>query len=438
MMRTTLLNPVVWLLTMTCAAALVGAIRRERARPTVDRVVTLATTWPALAILVVLAAGGLGSRLVLGYLSPGAYAEEVVGARAFLAERRVYGGDARAELTQWMAEAPASADAWTLPGITPCQASALRTRPQFYTSQGHPPTLLLASVPVVQVLGGRGLYVVLALTSAIACVVIAGVLLREAGVTPRSRAAVLLGAAVVGWQPIVAGIRQGDAVVPAGALVVLAWHWARGHAVRAGIAGGVASCMTLPALAVLPALCRVGWPAGAVASTVLVVVAAIVAGIAGPLVFVDFSSTLTLSARTYAQAAYNYALMGRGLTQGLDTLVLGMIAVTVIVTVWRGRTRDTAIGAWMTVGLLVAPVVWSQHLVLTLVPLAVLFRRAATGPALALAAWAGLALLLSLPDPAVALLFEVLVSVSPALATVPVVSVALVALWCWLVVPVAT
>lgn len=437
-MRTTLLNPVVWLLTMTCAAALAGAFRRERAGPTVERVVTIATTWPALTILVLLAAGGLGSRLVLGYLSPGAYAEEVVSARAFLAERRVYGGDARTELTTWMAEAPAGVDAWTLPGITPCQARALDGRPQFYTSQGHPPTLLLASVPVVQALGGRGLFVVIALASAIAGVVMVGVLLREAGLTSQSRVALLLGAAMFGWQPVVAGIRQGDAVVVAGALIVLAWHWTRGNALLAGVAGGVASCMALPALAVIPALCRIGWRAGAVAAAVMIAVAAMVAGIAGPLVFVDFAGTLTLSSRTYAQAAYNYALVGRGLTLGLDTVVLATIAVAVIVTVWRGRTRDTAIGAWMAVGLLVAPIVWSQHLVLTLVPLAVLFRRASTGPALALAAWAGLALLLSLPDPAVALLFEVLVRVSPALATVPVVSVALAALWFWLIVPAAS
>ena len=38
-----------------------------------------------------------GSRAVLGYLSPGTYAEGVVGARAFLAERQLYNGDERAE-----------------------------------------------------------------------------------------------------------------------------------------------------------------------------------------------------------------------------------------------------------------------------------------------------------------------------------------------------
>jgi Glycosyltransferase family 87 len=433
-MRTTLLNPTVWLLAITGAVSLAGAVRGQRARPSFDRVVRLATTWTALAMLGVLAVVGLGSRLVLGYLSPGAYAEEVVGARAYMAERTVYGADARMELQQWMSEAPASMDPWALPGITPCQASAMGNRPRFYTSQGHPPTLLLASVPVVQALGGRGLYVLLALASLVAGAVVVVIVARETGAAGQVRVAWLLGATLLGWQPVVAGIRQGDAVVLAGALVVVAWHGMRREAPGTGIAGGVAASLTLPALAVIPALLRARGHAGTVACAVLTAIAGAVTLAAGPLVLVDFSSTLLLSARTYAEAAQNYALMGRALVNGLDRLALGTLVIAAAATFWRGRSRDTAIGAWMTLGLLAAPIVWSQHLVLAFVPILVVCRRIVrNGSALALAGWALLVLLLSLPDPAVAHLHDLQVMLSPGLATIPVVSLGLIALWAWLV-----
>ncbi len=433
-MRTTLLNPVVWLLTATCAGALAGALGGARARQSVDRVVKLATSWPVLAILVTLAGAGLGSRLVLGYLSPGAYAEEVVGARAYLAQRQMYADDARTELRKWMSEAPAPADPWSLPGITPCQGNAMGNRPQFYTSQGHPPTLLLASVPIVHVAGGRGLYLLLALASLVAGGLVVVVVLREAGVAVRSRTALLAAATIFGWQPVVAGIRQGDAVVLAGALVVLAWHWTRHDAVKAGIAGGVAASIALPALAAVPALIRARGRAGAVACAVLAGMAVAVTAGAGPLVFIDFSNTLMLSARTYAEATHNYALAGRALINGFDGLALGTLAVAAAASAWRGRSIDSAFGAWMTLGLLAAPIVWSQHLVLALVPLIVVCRRiVSNGSSLALAAWALLVLSLSLPDPAVSHLHDLVGVAAPSLAAVPVVSVGLVALWAWLV-----
>ena len=132
---------------------------------------------------------------------------------------------------------------------------------------------------------------------------------------------------------------------------------------------------------------------------------------------------------------HNYALVGRALIHSLDGPTLGTLVVAAGVSVWRGRTRDTAFGAWMTLGLIAAPIVWSQHLVLALVPLVVVFRRIVSGgSSLALAGWALLVLLLSLPDPAVAHLHDLLASFWPALSTVPVVSLGLVGLWAWLLI----
>ena len=436
-MLTTLLNPTIWLLAATVVAAVVGAARGEDACRSLNRVIRWATTAPALAVLLLLAGGGLGSRLVLGFLSPGAYAEEVLAARAFLAQRTVYGGDDRAELRKWTSEAPAPTDPWALPGITPCQASAMNSRPQFYTSQGHPPMLLLASVPVVRLVGGRGLYVLLTLASLAGVALAWIVLARQAGLAARSATALLLGAAIFGWQPVIAGVRQGDAVVLAGSLVMLAWRLARQDVpVWSGLAGGLAACLTLPALAVIPALARTRGRAGLVACALVAGAGVSVMAVGGPLVFADFSSTVSASAKTYAEAIHNYALVGRILLTGTGTgaLVLGSLAtLAALATFWRGRSVDIAFGAWMTLGLLASPIVWSQHLVLALVPLVVLFQHVVSSrSALALAAWALLVLVLSLPDPAVAHVHDFVALRLPVLSAFSVVSLGLVVLWAWL------
>ncbi len=434
-MRTTAANPALWLLALTALVAVAGAVRHDSARQSAQRVMRWATTTPVLALTVILALGGLGSRAVLGYLSPGTYAEEVVGARAFLAERQLYNGDERAEFGKWLTEAPPVIAPWTLPGITTCQASAMEQRPRFFTSQAHMPTLLLSSVPVVHLVGGRGLYLVLVIGFIAAIVAMVGVVLREGEIEWRSRLGILGFAAIAGWQPVLAGIRQGDAALMAAALVALCWHFVRrGRMGPAGLVGGAAACLVLPALGTLPALWRSSRSACVIALSICLggLAAAVAAG--GLMVMPDFADALAVTARTYAQSMPNYAIIGRANLAGMDTwILLGAFLVAALLSAWRGRTADAAFGTFTVLGLLAAPVVWSQQLTLALVPLAVVFRRVcATGTSLALAAWAVLAALLSLPDPAVASLSGLLAPFSPTAAMWPVVPGALLVLWAWL------
>ena len=143
-----------------CSAARPGASRaRSPAGRALDDVVRTATTVPVLAVLALASGGAVASRAVIGYLSPGAYAEEVLAAREFLSERHVYRGDDRAQFARWLREERPATEPWALPGISVCQASAFEHRPQFYTSQAHTPMLLLGSVPLVHLVGGRGLFV---------------------------------------------------------------------------------------------------------------------------------------------------------------------------------------------------------------------------------------------------------------------------------------
>ena len=101
-MRTTVLNPTIWLLAATAVAALVGSARRRDAQEVSRALLRWACAWPVLILVTALAIFGVGSRVVLGYLAPGAYAEEVIAARTFLATGQLYSGDARSELAEWL------------------------------------------------------------------------------------------------------------------------------------------------------------------------------------------------------------------------------------------------------------------------------------------------------------------------------------------------
>lgn len=432
-MRTTFLNPTLWLLGAAFVSALIGVRRGEDARRSLDRVVRIGVRPAVLAALLLLAGGGMASRVAIGYMSPGAYAEEVLGARAFLSGRGLYDGDARAELSTWMEESASAAEPWTLPGLTPCQSSAHADRPRFYTSQGHPPTLLLASVPVVSLLGGHGLYLVFVAASMAMLLVAVRALLGESSKALRSHHAFLLGAALFGWQPVLATVRQGEVLVVAAGLTVVAWQLARRHAVWAGAAGGAAASVSLVAMGAIPALLGTRLRTGL--TSVVVVAAAIAASMSagGAGVVTDFIDLLLPSARTYSGAAANYSMAGRALASVGPWAVGATLALAAGASAWRGRDAGSALALWLSLGLLAAPITWSQHLVLALVPLAVLLRRILTGgSSQALLAWTLVAAAISAPDPLVARVSAGLARLSPSLTVIPVVSAALAALWLWL------
>jgi hypothetical protein len=430
-MRTTLLNPTVWLLAATLVAAIAGAVRRRHARESIAQVVRCATAWPVLLVLVGLAAAGIGSRAVLGVLSPGAYAEEVLAARTFLDERQLYGANSEAQIKEALAEPGAPIAPWArLPGITPCQANAMSSRARFYTEHAHTPMLLLAGVPVVHLGGGRGLYALLLLLSAGAVLAMTAVLAERAGFAWRSRGALLILAAVAGWQPVLAGVRQGDAVLVAAGLVAVSWYFvARGGNGTAGIAAALAGCLALPAIGVLPALARTAPRAAALAVTIVAAAVGVTVAVAGLAIVPGFLQTAAETARTYAAAPPNYGVAGRLLAATGSGVLLAALALVIAGTWWRARGTDAAFAAFVTIGLLIAPVVWSQHLALVLVPAVVLLRRIAIqGSPVALAAWALLALSFSLADGAAARLGQI---VSAGLQPAPIVPAAILVLWAW-------
>jgi hypothetical protein len=372
-----------------------------------------------------MALANAGSRIVLGYLSPGAYAEEVVAAHRFTDDGGLYGTSTAVPALQ----TTGAAAPWArLPGITACQANAMENRERFFTEHAHPPTLLLAGVPVVRVAGAKGLYVAVVLLSLAAVLAMVWVALERAGIPWRSRQALLVFGVILGWQPVIAGIRQGDAVLPAAGLVALSWHFAR---VGRGSAftSAMAACLTVPAIGVLPAMLRQSPRAGFAALVLVFVTGLATVSIAGASVMPDFARTMADTTRTYADAVANYSVAGRVLGAGTTVAVVALGFVFGW-TWWRARTVDAAFAGFVAAGLLVAPVLWSQHLALAFVPaLALLAHVLRTGSPLALSAWALLMVSLSLPDTAVIGLSRGLSAmldhhVSP-------VPLATVALWAW-------
>lgn len=431
-MLTTALNPTIWLLAATMTAAIAGVVRGRDAREVVRDLERYLCAWPVLIALMLLAGAGLGSRVVLGFLSPGAYAEEVVAARTFLERRALYTSDSRGELSEWIAGRPAVP--WEdIPGVTPCQVNAISNRALFYTEHAHTPMLLLAGVPIVHVAGGRGLYVVLMLLSIGAGIAMAAVLIERAGVSWRSRAGLLIVAAIAGWQPLLAGIRQGDAVLPAAGLVALAWRYAaRGQATRSASAAAVASCLALPAAGVPLALMRSAPRAAALAIVIVVTAVGAAVALAGTAVIPGFLQTIAETASTYAGAVPNYGVLGRLMASGNNLIAALFMTSVLLCGWWRARSIDASFAIFSAAGLLAAPVLWSQHLALLIVPIAVLFASiAASRSSLALAAWSLLVLCFSLPDPAVARLLELAAPIYSA-SPLPVGSLALVIFWTWI------
>jgi hypothetical protein len=438
---TTFLNPTIWLLIALGGATVLGTSKGWSARQTFDASLRIVTRLPVLIALCVLAAGGAASRFVLGYMAPGTYAEEVLAARAFLSNQRLYVADDRLEFERWVTDERGAVAPWTLPGLSACRAGAVTDRPRFYSAQAHSPALLLASVPVVVAVGGRGLYVALSLLSLLSIAAIVSTLGFRAGLTHPSRVWVLLAAAVLGWQPVLAGLRQGDAVLAVAGLVVLSWVGAtHRRRVPAGVALGVAAAANIPLILSLPAFFR---RAPAISLTAAACCAGLLLSamsIAGLTVARDFADGALGTAALYAEAPLNYAVSGRLLTRaGASPAALAAIMVTFsIAAVIMAGEFGRALGAVTVVAVLFSPVAWSQHLALAVVALAVAFGCALRrGRTLALAVWIALALPLSLPDGGVAALQQAFDAVAGAEISrvLPLPTLALAACGAWLMLP---
>jgi hypothetical protein len=441
-MWTTILNPTNWLLLLG-AATLVGTPSWRRALAGSLR----SRRGVALVVLFVMAAAtAAGARLAWGFIAPGVYLEEVAAARLLLEGRSLDATHQREAVIAWSEETDVSLP-WLLDEAS-CRASAAAARAEFFTTQGHPPLLLVGSAPIVRLLGARGLFVVIAVLSiaalALAGWALAGELAPAAGRLPR----LLTIAALLAWQPVLAGLRQGDASIVAAALSVGAWlALRRDRPALGGLAAGLAASVTPGMLVLLPAL--------AVVSTrsLLTGAATVAAGfllpgaIVGWTLLSDVLTSAYTAATTYAAAPFNYSLVGRSLAGQPWAIWLGsglLVACAAALARLAARPsdeagggphpRDRALPLCCCLAVLGSPVAWSQQLAFLLLPLAVLASAIATRGVRAHAvAWAAAALLVSLPDGPVRWLAEATATLagvaSDRVVPVPTIAVVAAALW---------
>jgi len=401
---TTLLNPIVPLLAVVCVAAARASRRGARASDVMDPMASLARRPTVCAVAILAAALTAGPRIVLGYLAPGSYAEEVVSARTLLEGTGTRSANDREAFRQWLAEEPAPVVPWALPGLSSCQANALENRGHFFTAQGHTPFLLIMSVPVVAAFGGRGTFVVLTLGSVAALLLIGA---RVVGAGRRNAVALASTAALLAcWQPVLATLRQGDVALLVVALIVLTWDaLERGETIRAGLSAGLAGSISAGALPLALAVFVYSRRSGVVALTTVLLATAASIAIAGPLVVIDYVDAVRATGAAYASAPFNYTLAGRlpGTAAAVAALAL---AGGMILSIRSSKPAAFAAGDRLALAVaavaitcpLLSPVAWSQHLSMLALPAFVLATRIRDRGAGWLCALALLLLAASLPD----------------------------------------
>jgi hypothetical protein len=442
---TTLINPVVWLLAIVCVTSAVASRRGRLTRDAMAPLLALAHRPLVCGAIVVAAVSTAGPRIVLGYLAPGSYAEEVVAARTLLAGNGTRSTDDGEAFRRWLAEEPAPITPWTLPGLSSCQANAFESRAHFFTAQGHPPFLLLATVPLVAAFGGRGTFVVVTLLSLAAIALLArfrpGRRTRRAGF-PLVAAAALLAC----WQPVAAALRQGDVALLVAALVLMTGvALERGHATRAGVAAGLAASVSIGALPLTLVVFVYSRRAGAVGLVTVVLASVATMLVAGPLVLLDYIDAVRTTSHAYAGTPFNYTLLGRVPWTAVAVGAAVAVAATAVLAS-RARRGAAVIPGGAGDGLaisvaaaaalvpLLCPVAWSQHLVVAALPASVLLACIWERNAAWLCTLALLLLAVSLPDRPVAWIAHLLAPESLKAVWPPIPLASLLILWAWLLV----
>ena len=437
-MKTTILNPVLWLLAVTAVIATGGVIRRQTARVSLERTVRLACFWPILTLLLLMSAAGLVSRAVIGATSErdmnGGQAAAV---RRFLLQTPTDAVETRSAFRDWLWPSERPSVPWELAtGSAPCPVKTMATQVPLFTIQADTPTLLVAAAPIVGSAGSRGLTLALLVFALAAVATLGVILLKVMELRWGSRRGWLLLAVLCGWQPVLAGVRQTDIALPAAACVLAAWYCLRaGRPGASGVAASVATCFAVPAVGILPALARSAPRAaliGTISSAALLTVTLAVAGLH---TVAGFVMTLAYAARMWSVADTNYSVVGRAVTAAIPPVaIVIMLVLAASISWWRSRTTDGAFGSFLILGVLAAPVLWSQHFTFLIVPAVVLLLRVWThGSSASLLACTVLLTFLSLPDPAVARLNSLLPLHVRGGSIMPGGSLALIVFWLWIV-----
>ena len=136
-MKTTFLNPVLWLLAATAVMAAAGVVRGQTAKVALERTVRLACLWPVLTALVLMSAAGLASRAAIG-----ARAErdmnggQAAAVRRLLIQTPADAVETRSAFRDWIWPSERPTVPWeTTAGSAPCPVKTMATQVPLFTIQ---------------------------------------------------------------------------------------------------------------------------------------------------------------------------------------------------------------------------------------------------------------------------------------------------------------
>lgn len=374
--------------------------------------------------LVILGCGTLLSLawgIYLGYASPRDILQDIVSADEFLHGRPMYQKSMTPLVAKAIADHPPtfSLGRWW-PGLSEWEAAGRKETSEASWVQAHPPGMSLLIAPLVAVFGYQGAFFVFGLISLIAL----AILLRLIRIGPAARwstaTVALVVLLVLGWDPVVMALRNGQTGILLATLLVLAWYALRqDKPVWAGIAVAVAACIKVyPAYLLVYFFLRNrrAFASGAITGAILLGISLALAGKAN---FLGYQQTAAVVIGEYAAHPGNMSLLGLVSRTVLEPhryavygkhmeLAIGLIVTSALsLLLWRSSKSynkddrmDLEYATVMICMMLLSPICWQHYLPLALFPLAVLAGRVLQPGARPMAAFAFFLLLgmLSIPD----------------------------------------
>lgn len=401
---TTLVNAVVWLLVLATWRPLGPARGGHRLAASAR---SLPWPWlptPVLIALAAVAAAGLISRVALGVIVPGDFAQEVVAYQSWTAGDGLYPADFQARFRTWVETEPSPLAPMLPEWLRMWREHKLEALIPRYSVQAHPPPMMLALAPAFALLGSYWTFLMYSIAG-VAALAVAVVALRSTVRVEFKDAGWLL-VILLGWQPVLANVRHGQPGLIVAASLIGGYLALRSrHDVACGaLVALAASLKVFPALLLVPlAVRRPRAFVAALATLGAVVVATCL--VAGPGTWIAFLREARAVSEIYGAAPNNFAL--RSLLVGMfgsagAFLSVAAAAGLIIATLTRGRARrcndETLYAQFICLALLLSPTCWSHYFVLLLVPAAVAADELVMTDTSAVASVAACGLALSLPD----------------------------------------
>jgi hypothetical protein len=195
-------------------------------------------------------------------------------------------------------------------------------------------------------------------------------------------------------------------------------------------------CLNPAAVGALPGVWRRNRSTGVLATLLVILVIGAAVAYAGFDLLSGFVKTFIYASRAYSLSPLNYSFAGRLISDGIPpgVVILSLLAAATAACFLSRRSDPMPL--FILIGVLAAPLLWSQHLALLCVPLVALAHRAARArSSVVLAAAAGLVRLFSLPDPATSVVNRYLSLPVSETVSVPLGVFALGVLCVWLAIP---